>query len=253
VGQTVADFTVIDTDGNSHNLYAYTAAGKYIMLDFFFTTCGPCQATQPYFNQLHDKYGCNQGDLVCLSINTGQDNNAAVIAFEAPYGGTFQHSPAISGDGGSGAVDNTFNPAAYPTYCLIGPDNKLINADIWPINNVGSYEAAFPVGSNITPMACSVGMTEAESVEGKIIISVFPNPANTAATVNLTASTNYNNSIIEIIDVTGRVVQSHNQTTITVGANSISLDVSILLAGSYTIRLKNNDAVLTTTRFIIAR
>ena len=28
VGQVVNDFTVVDTDGNSHNLYSYTAAGK---------------------------------------------------------------------------------------------------------------------------------------------------------------------------------------------------------------------------------
>lgn len=151
VGQTVADFTVTDTEGNSHNLYSITASGKYVMLDFFFVNCPPCQQTQQHFNHLHDKYGCNAGDLFVISINTGQDNNTQVDAFEATYGGTYEHSPAVSGDGGSASVDNAFNPSAYPTYCLIGPDNKLINADIWPISSVASFEAAFPGGSGITP------------------------------------------------------------------------------------------------------
>ncbi len=57
VGQTVNDFTVTDTQGNTHNLYSITASGKHVVLDFFFDTCPPCQQTQPYLNQLHETYG----------------------------------------------------------------------------------------------------------------------------------------------------------------------------------------------------
>ncbi len=35
VGDTVDNFTVTDTNGNTHDLYAYAEAGKYILLDFF--------------------------------------------------------------------------------------------------------------------------------------------------------------------------------------------------------------------------
>jgi len=37
VGDTVDNFTVTDTNGNTHDLYAYAEAGKYILLDFFLT------------------------------------------------------------------------------------------------------------------------------------------------------------------------------------------------------------------------
>ncbi|MFH2094425.1 MAG: hypothetical protein ABIJ16_01900 [Bacteroidota bacterium] len=33
---TAVDFTATDTDGNSHTLFSYLDAGKYVVLDFFF-------------------------------------------------------------------------------------------------------------------------------------------------------------------------------------------------------------------------
>lgn len=252
VGQTVANFTMTDTDGNTHTLYNYTAAGKYVMLDFFFVTCPPCQQTTPVFNQLHDKYGCNSGDLICLSVNTGQDNNAAVDQFEVTYGGTFSHSPAVSGDGGSGTVDGVFNPAAYPTYCLIGPDNKLVSADIWPINTVADFEAAFPVGSGITAMACTVGMTTPEPGSENLLVDVYPNPAGSVANIKFTSNESFASLAIEVVDLTGRVVLTQQQGTVT-GTNLFALDVNALLAGSYLIRMKTSEAVIATKPFIVAR
>lgn len=35
---TAVDFTVTDTQGNVHNLFSYLNEGKFVVLDFFFTT-----------------------------------------------------------------------------------------------------------------------------------------------------------------------------------------------------------------------
>ena len=75
VGDIVDDFTVTDIYGVEHNLYEYADAGKHIYLDFFFDTCGPCQTWQPTFSEFYDKYGCNGGDLVMISINNGTDSD----------------------------------------------------------------------------------------------------------------------------------------------------------------------------------
>ena len=32
------DFTVTDVDGNEHNLFSYLDDGKYVLIDFFYTT-----------------------------------------------------------------------------------------------------------------------------------------------------------------------------------------------------------------------
>ena len=36
---TAVDFTVTDTHGNPHNLFSILNSGKYVCIDFFFTTC----------------------------------------------------------------------------------------------------------------------------------------------------------------------------------------------------------------------
>ncbi len=176
LNDVVDDFTVTDTEGESHNLYSYTAEGKYVYLDFSFTTCGPCQDLAPVFNQFYDKYGCNSGDIICLGIfGTNNDMNVDVENFEATFGGTnYNHAPVSSIEGGADAVNAVFSPHAYPTVCLIAPDNKIINLDIWPIYDISDIEDSFPEGFTPAVIDCSsLGTFEASQ---DIIFRVFPNP-----------------------------------------------------------------------------
>jgi thiol-disulfide isomerase/thioredoxin len=186
LGDVVDDFTVTDTEGNEHNLYSITAQGKYVFLDFFFVDCGPCQTWQPTFSELHDKYGCNEGEVYCLSINRGNDTDEDVIAYEEMYGGPFNHAPAASMDGGSGAVDNNFGVSAYPTFCLINPNNEIINLDIWPLSGVETFEATFPTGFEPEPASCNVlNIGGAESVFN---FAIYPNPVAPNALIQISLS-----------------------------------------------------------------
>lgn len=234
VGATVADFTVTDIDGNTHTLSDYANAGQWVVLDFFFTTCPPCQSTAPFFNELHEKYGCNAADLVCLTVNTGQDNNAAVAAYENTYGGTFNHSPAIASEGGAGAVNSAFNPAAYPTYCLIGADMKLKNADIWPITSVANFETAFAAaGFSPTPTACGgLGTAEIAGFDGLV---VYPNPAANSATVgvNLDAASDV---AVSVYNMVGALVSTETFNGVS-GANKFAMNTSNLENGQYLVKL----------------
>ena len=81
VGETAPDFTVTDVHGDTHNLYTYTANGQYVMLDFFFTTCVPCQYYTPQISMAYEAYGCNDGDIVILGIDYG-DTDAEVLQYE---------------------------------------------------------------------------------------------------------------------------------------------------------------------------
>lgn len=198
LGDVVEDFTVTDTEGVVHNLYEITASGKYVFLDFFFDTCPPCQQTQPIYNELHDKYGCNEGDIFVISINNGTDTNAEVIAFENQYGGPFNHAPAVGIEGGCDPVDANFGIAAYPTYCLINPNNEIINLDIWPINNVGTYEAAFPAGFEPEPASCNV--LNIGGTESLFNFAIYPNPVlpNEMIQINLSHITKGSVSLYSI-------------------------------------------------------
>ncbi len=154
-GEVIDNFIVTDVKGDTYSLYDITESGKYVYIEFFFDTAPPCQESAPIFYEFHEKYGCSKGDIFMMSINNGTDDDAEVIAFQESFDGGFSHTTAISNDGGSNVVDARFNPETYPTYCLIGPDNTLLFDDIWPLTDVSTFEATFPVGFEPEELQCN--------------------------------------------------------------------------------------------------
>lgn len=242
VGQTVSNFTVTDSDGNSHDLYSYTAAGKYVLLDFFFVACVPCQTTTPIFNEFHDKYGCNAGDIICISMNSGSDNDEEVNLFKEQYGGDFTHAPAISADGGAGPVTADFGIAAYPTFTLIGPDNSMLQTDIWPLSGVETLENALPNGSGVTEMPCSVNVEELEaSIQA---VSLYPNPSNGVVNVNyvLTTAQNVRISLFNLVGEEVAILANNFQVA---GEHRVQSDFSELASGIYLLQMQNQAGQIT--------
>ena len=240
VGDVVADFTFTTIHGDEINLYDITSTGKYVFIDFFFVACGPCQATAPHFNQLHETYGCNEGDIYCMSVNTGQDNNSQVEDYENTYGGDYAYCPIGSGDGGCGAVDNAFSPVAYPTICLIGPDNKLLSADIWPVSSYMTFVDAL-VAEGFTPTETECTVVSIPELEKKSIV-VYPNPASDFITFRL--SGNASVKYIEFYNAAGQKITVKNIEI--PGLSEVKIDISDLETGLYiTHVIDDNDNVIT--------
>ena len=147
---TVAqDFTSVDTHGDSHTLFNYLDSGKYVVLDFFFTTCGPCITSVPIINDAFTAFGCNTGEVIFLSIDNG-DTDAEVIQYETDYGCL---PPAISGnEGGGDSINSAYGIGAYPTVVLIAPDKTILEQDIWPVSGL---ESAL-LNANISQNSCTV-------------------------------------------------------------------------------------------------
>jgi len=225
VGDVVDDFTITDIHGVEHNLYDYISQGKYVWLDFFFDTCGPCQQTAPIFNEFYDKYYCGNGDVICISVNNGTDSDAEVEAYEDQYGGPFTHAPAVSAEGGAGAVDTNFGISAYPTYCLIGPDNKLMVSDIWPLTGVETFEASFPTGFNPPVNWCTLGV---DDVTAGFDFAIYPTVSDGNVTITLKEEAN---SRVTVYDVSGKRVFSKLYSS-----NTIQLNLSIP-SGNYFVNI----------------
>lgn len=176
-GDVVDDFTVTDVNGDLWNLYDITSQGKYVYLDFFFADCVPCQITQPIFNEVYDKYGCNSGDLFMISINDGRDTNAQVIAYKNEYGGPFNHAPAVGMEGGCEAVADNFGINGYPSYLLISPNNIYLSRLGGTVQDitVEAFEDSFPADFNPEPLPCDLGVADNNvTFDFKIV----PNPSN---------------------------------------------------------------------------
>jgi len=243
VGQTVNDFTVTDVHGNSHTLSQITAQGKWVIIDFFFTTCPPCQGTVPFFSELHEKYGCNDGDLFCISIDTG-DDDSDVLAFENTYAASSGHSPApaASGnEGGGNAVISDFSPSAYPTFCLIDPNMVIQAVDIWPVSSVASFESAFSA-AGFTPQVMTCGSLSVEDATLALNdATLYPNPsvANTTLSVSLDAPMSVE---VVVFDMLGSQVDATAFEGVS-GANSFKLETADLSAGQYIVSVSLGDEV----------
>jgi len=247
VGDVIPNFTVTDTEGNTQDLYAITATGKYVYIDFFFDTCGPCQSVSPTYNEFYDKYGCNSGDVYCLTMNNGSDNDAEVIAYEQTYGGSFNHAPAVSADGGAGAVNTAFGIGAFPTVVLIGPDNKLIEQDIFPISSVATLEGTFPTGFSPSPMACSFAGVVTNKLEE---LTVYPNPSSDNVNISFSSS-DATDVEVSIFNLLGEKIKTIN-TTSSIGSNNININVNDFTVGQYIIQIQKNNK-LTTTKFTVSK
>ena len=156
---TAVDFTAPDTDGNIHNLFSYLDAGKYVVLDFYFTTCPSCQGATPIINQSYIDFGCNTSNVIVIGINTG-NSVAQVEAYEATYGATY---PSIAGSDGGTVITDDYQITAFPTIILIAPDHSILEQDIWPVDPLTSVVQGHggilsPCGSPIVFTADFIGI-----------------------------------------------------------------------------------------------
>ncbi len=60
------DFTLLDQFGKEHTLSSYK--GKTIFLNFWATWCPPCRSEMPEIQNLFEKYGNNEEELIVLGI-----------------------------------------------------------------------------------------------------------------------------------------------------------------------------------------
>lgn len=74
VGQNAPDFRLEDPTGKMVSLHDF--AGKVILLDFWFTSCGPCLRQMTYTNPIHDFYKNDSSvAIVSICIDEAQNKN----------------------------------------------------------------------------------------------------------------------------------------------------------------------------------
>jgi cytochrome oxidase Cu insertion factor (SCO1/SenC/PrrC family) len=64
------DFQVTDVNGNEIHLFQLLdEEGKYVLIDFFFTTCGPCQDIVPRVSEAYEYFGCGEHDIEFIAMD----------------------------------------------------------------------------------------------------------------------------------------------------------------------------------------
>jgi len=126
------NFTVTDTDGQSHTLYQdYLDQGTTMVLKMFFVDCPPCNSVAPSVQALYEDWGEGQFDVEFMEITIRTtDTDPKVQGFKNTHGLTF---PAISADGGAIEVFNTLTSGDWgpffgtPSFYVIHPDGTVVS------------------------------------------------------------------------------------------------------------------------------
>jgi thiol-disulfide isomerase/thioredoxin len=121
LGDTVPDFAFTGLDGKPRHLSEFR--GKFVLLDFWGTWCGPCRRQLPDLEKAYRQF--RSRGLVILGMNDDREADKArevLSAAKVTY-------PQSTGDAGYDLVHKRFRIDRFPTLVLLDGEGKVIALD----------------------------------------------------------------------------------------------------------------------------
>ena len=119
VGKPAPDFSVPDVDGKTIALADFK--GKYVLLDFWASWCGPCKPQIPFLKAASEKF--RDKNLVVVGVSLDSKKESWLKAIEK-HGLNWINASNLKG--WSEPVARAYGASAIPFNVLIGPDGTIL-------------------------------------------------------------------------------------------------------------------------------
>jgi thiol-disulfide isomerase/thioredoxin len=120
VGDVMPAFSFADFDGRSRQLSEFR--GKYVLLDFWGTWCGPCLAEFPTLRAARERFAGRGFEILGIDYEKGATPEHARRVAQA-RGATW---PNAAPDSVKELVEDVLRITAFPTKVLISPDGRVL-------------------------------------------------------------------------------------------------------------------------------
>jgi thiol-disulfide isomerase/thioredoxin len=125
VGAKYVDFAFNDKDGNPVKLSERISKGKYTLLEFWASWCGPCRADIPHLKEAYELYHPAGFEVISISMDDDKDKWLKAISEEKMTWLQVSDLQAFKGD-----FSKIYNFNGIPTCVLIGPDGEIVTRNM---------------------------------------------------------------------------------------------------------------------------
>lgn len=133
LGDVMYDFTVETAQGESITLSEMLQEKDMVLLNFFFTTCGPCANEFPYMQQAYEEFSDSVGIIALDPL----DDAATVATYQASMGLGFPMASCQP------AWSQTFGITGYPTSIIVDRYGVICLMEVGGLTSLRPFTVMF--------------------------------------------------------------------------------------------------------------